>query len=287
MLILFSVGLWFYLFPHLSLHKLISDKLFIIYLIALVLTTASGNIINDIYDIETDKINKPQKVWIPHFLSKKSAWILYVFLIVISLLLGFYISYFSKFPIYFFVNLIVIILLFFYAKKIKKMLIFNNLLIAFLIAFSMFFLFVFVKEFSNYTDENIFNSEIYEMGIFLITFAFGLNWIREIVKDVEDRVGDKATGVQTFATEFSLEQVKIILLILTMLLVIYLMIVAVKNWQNEIIFSIYLIFAVGMSLLLFVKQLLIAKSENDFTKISKLLKLIMLIGFLSIFLIQN
>lgn len=287
MLAVFSIGLWFYIFPQFGVEKIISDKLFIIYLLALISTTAAGNVINDIFDIETDKINKPQKVWIPNYMSLSSAWILYFFFMVIGLILGFYVAFLSGLYFYFLLYVIVIATLFLYAKKIKKILLFNNILIAFLIAFYLFFIFVFVKDFLKNADDINLGLSLYDLAVFLVIFSFGLNWIREIVKDVEDRIGDKATGVQTFATEFTLEQVKKIILLLTLLLVIYLMIMAGKYFKNEIFFSVYLIFAVGLSLLLFIKQLFIAQTEKDFAKIATLLKLIMLVGFVSVFLIEN
>ena len=46
---------------------------------------AAGNIINDIYDVETDLVNKPKKVIVGKSISEKQANNLFIILNVISL----------------------------------------------------------------------------------------------------------------------------------------------------------------------------------------------------------
>ena len=52
----------FYLINAYLSNSALSDVNFSIYLIALISIVASGYIINDIYDIETDKINRPNSI---------------------------------------------------------------------------------------------------------------------------------------------------------------------------------------------------------------------------------
>jgi 4-hydroxybenzoate polyprenyltransferase len=53
---------------------------FIIYLLALLLVVAGGYIINDIYDIETDKINRKENQIVGNSISSKSAFNFYYLL---------------------------------------------------------------------------------------------------------------------------------------------------------------------------------------------------------------
>ncbi len=48
------------------------------------LTAGAGNIINDIYDIEADKINHPERPLAKGIIATKNAWMEYFFLTIIS-----------------------------------------------------------------------------------------------------------------------------------------------------------------------------------------------------------
>ncbi|MCB0464798.1 MAG: UbiA family prenyltransferase, partial [Aequorivita sp.] len=65
---------------------------FALLVIATLCIAAAGNIINDIYDIEIDKINKPNKVLIGKKISERSANRLYIALNVIGVAIGFYLA---------------------------------------------------------------------------------------------------------------------------------------------------------------------------------------------------
>ena len=69
---------------------------FSLYLIALILIVASGYIINDIYDVQTDKINKKQIIG--KSINSRSAIAWYIFLNLIGLSLGCYIAYLVRKP---------------------------------------------------------------------------------------------------------------------------------------------------------------------------------------------
>ena len=70
----------------------LSDFQFIILVLSVILIAASGNIINDIYDIEADKINKPHNLIINNTISLKNGWLSFYTTGTIGILLGTYIS---------------------------------------------------------------------------------------------------------------------------------------------------------------------------------------------------
>ena len=67
-----------------------------ILILATVCIAAAGNIINDIYDIEADKVNKPSKLLVTKSISKKQADFLYIILNIVGVLLGLYLSHTIK-----------------------------------------------------------------------------------------------------------------------------------------------------------------------------------------------
>jgi len=80
--------LWLYILPKYNQYFILDIYEFITLVLASVFIAAGGNVVNDIFDLKIDSINKPKKVWIPHFFSIKKAWMLYFLLTSIGLGLG-------------------------------------------------------------------------------------------------------------------------------------------------------------------------------------------------------
>jgi len=104
-----------------SLISTISDFQFILLVISILCITAGGYVINDVFDIEADKINKPSKVYIGVSISKKKALVSYFMLTIIGLIIGIYVSFLKEhiaYSLFFIYNRNWIALLVF--KNIKK-----------------------------------------------------------------------------------------------------------------------------------------------------------------------
>lgn len=134
-----------------------------------------GNALNDIQDIEIDKINKPNRPLPSNKISLKSATI-FSYLLMIS---GIIISLFNM--ICFAIALINSIVLYLYAKKYKRNKIIGNLIVAYLTG-SIFI-------FGGASVGNV------EITLILFLCALFATWSREIIKDYEDLDGDKSEGV--------------------------------------------------------------------------------------------
>ena len=61
---------------------------FCIYVITLILIIAGGYIINDIYDVEIDKINKPDEIIVNSKISTRVAWRIYYLLNILAITSG-------------------------------------------------------------------------------------------------------------------------------------------------------------------------------------------------------
>jgi len=61
----------------------LNDFGFSLLVLATLCIAAAGNVINDIYDIETDLVNKPDKVIVGNSISEKAAFNIYILLTIL------------------------------------------------------------------------------------------------------------------------------------------------------------------------------------------------------------
>jgi len=151
----------------------------ILLLAAAAFATAAGNTINDIYDIDIDRVNRPKRPLPAGAVSKRAAIGLYAFLVAGALLLALMIPKIAGAWI-----CLWIVLLHVYSWRLKRMCLAGNLLVA-LVSGSGFLL-------GAYAGGNIGAGMI--PGVFTFFFVVG----REIVKDVDDIGGDLTSMARTF-----------------------------------------------------------------------------------------
>ena len=272
----------------------ISDYTFALFVLATLLIAAAGYIINDIYDIEIDKINKPKKCIINNGINVLVAKKLYIILNIIGFVLGSLVSINSGKHYFILIFIYCIFSLWHYSKYIKRSFLIGNLQISFLIFLSI--LNVVLLETKSITLQNnqSFNA-IFTIIIYYAFFAFLLNLIREIIKDIEDQIGDKTISSNTLIIKLGLEKTKIFILML--IVVIFFGLTYFQYFQYSFLntvfehkiilwgvsnFSICYIVFLQLLLLLKTYKVLISKTKEDFSKISSYSKIIMLLGIFSI-----
>ena len=113
----------------------------------LILTTlclaAAGNIINDIYDVDTDLVNKPEQVVVGKTISEKAAYNLFFAFNIIGVGVGFYLAHaIGKSP-FFAIFVIISASLYIYASYLKQMPLIGNIVISALVALSLIIVGVF------------------------------------------------------------------------------------------------------------------------------------------------
>lgn len=158
---------------------------------------AAGNIINDIYDVETDLVNRPAKVIIGKKISEKTAYTLFIILNVIGVLIGFYLSHLVGRSGFFAIFVIISAMLYIYASYLKQMVLLGNIVISILVGLSILIVGVF-ELMPAITDQN----QTTQLTFFKILFdyalfAFLINLVREMIKDLEDIDGDYKSGMNT------------------------------------------------------------------------------------------
>ncbi len=248
---------------------------FIVLVVAILLISAAGYIINDIRDLEIDIINKPDKLVISKTISVTKGKQLYLITNTIGNALGIGFCLQIQKPSFSFIFIGASLLLYYYSKKIKSMPLIGNIIVSLLIAFSILLLGLFDL---NHTVQNRNQSFIIVVLILISGFAFFLNLIREIVKDMEDINGDYRLNMRTLPIVFGTARIKKITAILCGFPIGLLLYIAF-NYSREFKFTvIYSILFSLLPLLYVVFKLLAAKSTKDFHKLSEILKIIMFLG---------
>jgi len=232
--------------------------------IAASLVTAAGNIVNDIFDIDTDKISHQDRVLVLGKISPKEAWAEYIILNSISIIIS--VSLSVKLMV---IVLATIILLYIYSSTLKKLPLIGNLTIAFLTGLAFIY--------GGYAADKPMSA------IVPAVFAFLINLIREIVKDMQDIVGDKSSGVITFPIKFGFQKSKILILIITFSLILYTQYPFIIKLYKIEYFMIVMVF-VNPLLILCLKFLIDDKKENRLSVVSNALKLNMVFGLIAIYI---
>ena len=115
-------------------------------------------------------------------------------------------------------------------------------------------------------------------------FAFIINLIREVVKDMEDIEGDRHYGCNTMPISWGINATKVFvavwLVVLTAILTLLQFYALQLRWWW---FSLYCIVALIVPLISIFKKLAIAQTPKEYHRISSLIKLVMFTGILSMF----
>ena len=128
-----------------------------------------GNVMNDIVDFKSDKLNNPKRVLISKKITINEALLLCCLFFILSIVVSFFMNYKCRLLIYFYILPILILYNLFFKKKP----IIGNVIVSSLLGF------VFI--FTELTLENKIN-----MMIVPFILAFNLSFIREFIKDIHD-----------------------------------------------------------------------------------------------------
>lgn len=242
---------------------------------------AAGYIINDIEDVEIDRINRPEKRLIPLKITEKRAFNYYLALNIVGVGLGYLLSLQSGNSGYAAFFVFISALLYSYATFLKQILLVGNILVSLLVASSILLVVIFdlspiVTSYGPSLTNPI--SVLRDYAI----FAFMLNLLREIVKDIEDMDGDHAYGLQSLPIIFGRVRTARSMSILALLYIAILVVYIYYFLYTNPITTAYLLFIVAGSLLFFAIKAWAANSKKDFSRLSQYLKISMLFGIFSL-----
>ena len=231
--------------------------------LAAALIAAAGNIINDIFDIETDRVSHSDRVLVVGSLSSREAWFEYVFINLIAAFIAISLS-----QILFIFVLLTAFILFFYSYRLKRLPLAGNISIALVTGLAFIY--------GGFAVDNPIAAVIPSV------FAFLINLIREIVKDVQDIEGDSKLKYQTFPIRVGIQASKRLIILISLLLMLFTFYPFVTQYY-KIEYFIVVILIVNPVLALCIKYLFDKSKENKLNSISKLLKLNMIVGLIAIY----
>lgn len=225
-----------------------------------VIITAAGYMINDYYDVKIDYINRPEEVIVGKGIKRRVVIFLHTLLNFTAIGMGWLVA-----PRIAVVNFFACFLLWLYSNRLKREPFIGNLTVAFLTALSVYLI-------AFYYQKN---------ELFVLTysiFAFFLNLIREIIKDIEDRPGDRKHGCRTLPIVIGFRKTKQVIFAIAIAFVGAILTVTFKI-NNPHLFVFFGI--LGIVFCLFMWKVYRADRKNHFTELSAWAKILMLVGTMS------
>jgi 4-hydroxybenzoate polyprenyltransferase len=262
---------------------------FVLLSLSSVLIAAAGYIINDYFDLNIDRINKPDKVVVEKIIKRRWAIIWHLVLSGLGIIIGFYLSIKLRNIFIGPSNILCVLLLWFYSTTFKKKLLIGNLLISFLTAWVIGVLYLCEFRLHRFVDP-VFHSalsRIYKFTVLYASFAFVISLVREVTKDMEDMEGDARYGCRTMPLVWGLNAAKFFCVCWLTLLVAALIFIQFYilqyRWWLTIVFT---CFCVIYPILRIIKKLSRATEQAQFHQLSQLIKTVMMMGILSMIFLK-
>lgn len=219
------------------------------------LICGAGMVINDYFDVEADKINKPNRPIPSGKIKQKTAIKYAIGLFFSGLFLGFVIN-FLVFLLASFNSIMEV----FYAWKMKRIPLVGNIVVSYLVA-------------STFVFGSLVLGSIGFLVFLMSLMAFFSNAGRELYKDINDVLGDKKMNVKTIAVKigaFKTKELASVFIFLAILISIIPMYISVVN-------TMFLLLVMIADLIFILAVFSLTKHSEKFCKIAMC---IALFGFL-------
>lgn len=265
----------------------LNDWQYLLLVLSTVLIAAAGYVINNIFDQDTDLENKPNNLIVGRSISETSAYNIYAVLNVTGVAIGFYLSNVISKPGFASIFILIAATLYIYATSLKQMLLVGNFVVALLLSFSVVIIGIFDLYPAITSENQQIMAVLFSILLDYAVFAFIINFLREIIKDLEDINGDSNQGMKTLPIVLGAKRTSKLVFALSFIPIISLL-VYIKNYfmANNLQFAaLYSIVFVLAPLIYFSIKSWESKNKKDFHKLSILLKWILLFGILSIVII--
>ena len=258
-------------------------------ILAVVFIAAGGFVINDYFDVKIDRINRPDELIVTRTVSKPAAMQLSLALSGLGVCAGIVIAVLLRSFTLCMLFILVPGLLWFYSSSYKRLLIIGNLIVALLAGLVPLVVAMTNVALLNlrYHDILPFTSLPHDLYAWLGGFAllaFLLMWIREIIKDLQDQMGDRELECHSMPVVWGEKWTKIFvsaLIVLTIAVIGHL-------WYHILPFPIgwsslstrYIVLGVVIPLLGSLWLLWAARIPSDYKTCQQVVKYTMLIGML-------
>jgi 4-hydroxybenzoate polyprenyltransferase len=258
---------WAAYFSALRSFSFAEEKNYWLELTMILLIMASGYWINDVFDQRIDQINKPHKTIVGSILSRKQTLTAYFIAASLSLVCTIWFLPFK----FWLINFFAVGVLFFYTSHLKKYSVIGNLTIATLTGLVVL------------AGGLLLHLKIIHFwgGV----FAFTINLLREITKDIEDIEGDVIYGMRTLPALIGISATQSLLawgyLLQGILQFFFFILYYIQYNILNFTFIAIQLFLVTLPLFYNFSLLQSARRSTDFHRQSQVLKWIMVSGMLS------
>ena len=258
-------------------------------ILATVFIAAGGYVINDYFDVKIDRINRPDEVIVTRSVSKPAAMRLSLCLSGIGIVCGIITAILLRSLTLGILFIIIPGLLWFYSSSYKRLFMVGNLIIALLagltpLLVAMANVAILQLRYGTILSYTTLEHDLYAwLGGFAL-FAFLLTWIREIIKDMQDQMGDRELECHSLPVVWGDMWTKIFvtgLIVLTLAIIGHL-------WFHVLPFPLgwtslstrYIALGIVTPLLGVLGLLWAAKIPSDYKNCQQLVKFTMLLGML-------
>ncbi|CAM1334000.1 geranylgeranylglycerol-phosphate geranylgeranyltransferase [Tenacibaculum aestuariivivum] len=251
-------------------YKSIKPVLFDWHLLYLVIATicvvASGYIINNFYDKDADKINRPIKSNLDSYVKQETKLSLYFTLNFVGFIFGWLVSWRAAlfFAVYIFG-------IWFYSHKLKKHPFIGLISVTILTILPFFVIFVHYKNFSKV---------IFVHAIFLFLIIL----IRELIKNLENIKGAIINNYNTFPVKYGEKKTKKLIILL---MILTLLPIGILFNYPAIEYMKYYFYLAAIVLVIIGFYTWTATETNQYRLLHNILKILLLIGVFSLLFIDK
>ncbi len=272
---------------------------------ATMLIAAGGYVINDYFDVKIDRINRPDRLIVTRTIDRERTMHLFYGLTAVGVACGLAAAWCTRSLSLAIIYCLMPGVLWFYSASYKRQLLIGNLIIAFSSAVTPLLIAVAnvdysVHEYGVIMRETPLVHNLYVwIGGFAL-FAFLTTWIREVIKDMQDQMGDREMECHTLPIvwgELASKVFVTVLIILMMATIGYLGGIALPQtyacptiaesfgaWWHSLS-SRYVVFGLMVPLLCELYLLWAARISSDYRNAQQMMKFIMFLGVLYSFVI--
>ncbi len=226
------------------------------------LVAAAANAINDRFDAEIDRINKPSRPIPRGDATPGEAYVAWLILSLLAIALNVFLNWYA-------IGIVVfsVIILYWYSAFFKRTVFAGNLVVGLMTGMAFIYGAVVVGGFAK--------------AVVPAVFAFLVNVAREVIKDVEDVEGDRKDGAVTLPVRFGTRPA----LVVTTVVIFLLIVATFVPYQTRFYTStyLYLVLLVDVLLATVMVWIWINASPANMNRLSNILKVCMVIGLFAIF----
>jgi 4-hydroxybenzoate polyprenyltransferase len=284
-IVLTQVLIKFLIIDKIYRYPVLNLSLFLWLSFASVLIAAAGYIINDYFDLNIDIINKPKKLIVDTFISRRRAILLHLVFSLAGIAISIYVALKTN-PLVAIGNTACVFLLWFYSTTFKKKLLIGNIIISLLTAWVILVIYFAIDtQFSFLVRMDKIDFALHKVFRYVIlysSFAFIISLVREVVKDIEDVPGDSKYGCQTMPIIWGIPVAKVfsgvwlVVLIGTLTAIIFY--IMQLGWWAAVAYLAFLVIAPLVSV---INKMYKAQTVAEYHQLSNTIKLVMLTGILS------